>query len=274
MRYFSRTTNGNNGVPAHCDYELAKELAVFPDESNRPEIFSHHFRGEVADVSPRAHVIIFHKVTGNDAAWLRHFSGIIRSAQDLHDQGAEEQAMIKLYDLYKHDSALVNKTFPRTVLYTVLKGYRLKLIAGNRSREAEQLGKTLSSLAASLPAGSHRRFARAPSSFQSPPKALPAAPMSFLCCLHRMPQHLFRAPDFAMFPAARNTGVEQFARHDRRGLGWQDENDAVEFRPLRFMDGHGIGCLVGRQAKERDRSGSAAASGKKPSVNCGRRDPA
>ena len=154
MRYFSRTTTGNNGVPAHCDYELAKELAVFPDESNRPEIFSHHF-GEVVEVSPRDHVIIFHKVTGNDAAWLRHFSGIIGSAKDLHDQGAEERALKKLYDLYRHDSALVNKTFPRTVLYAVLKGYRLKLIAGNRPQEAEQLGKTLSSLAASLPPGSH-----------------------------------------------------------------------------------------------------------------------
>ena len=110
MRHFMRTVKEFGGRSINYDYELVGDLPVFADETNRPEIFSHHF-GDITQPIQADHVIIFHKVKGDTGYWLRHFPQIIYTVNNLQDQDAFRRNLKKLLDIYLQDSSLVTEVY-------------------------------------------------------------------------------------------------------------------------------------------------------------------
>ncbi len=143
MRHFSRTIVEKSGVPRNNDYEFSGDLAVYPDETNRPEIFQHHF-GEITNFGQSDHIIIFHKVPNDPDTWLAHFPMIFKAGNFIQDPALPFGELQKFFGIYRQNSAAVKKHFSRGSILTCLTTYRQMLLDRNLSAEADTLEMSIS----------------------------------------------------------------------------------------------------------------------------------
>jgi len=143
MRHFSRTIVENDGFPGSNDYEFAGDLAVYPDETTRPEIFQHHF-GAITSFGQPDHVIIFHKVPQDPDTWLVHFPRILQAGNVIQDPAMPFRDMQKLFGLYLQNSALVKKHYSRGTILACFNTYRQMLVDRNMLAEANALDRFIS----------------------------------------------------------------------------------------------------------------------------------
>ena len=61
-------------------------------------------------------------------------------------------------------------------------------------------------------------------------------------------QHACRTVERYLSASPGDSGIDQLFGQDRAGVGGQDKGHLLEFRALRFVDGHGEGRFMGWQA--------------------------
>ncbi len=136
MKYFSRTISVKNDTSFNYEYEYNEEFHVYFEETNRPEIFRHHF-GNVGNFNQAGSVFIFHKVKGDTAAWLDHLPQILLGETYLKDKESMYRELRKLFSTYLRHRALVTRHFSQDEIYFTLKKYRRILRDRNMIAEAD-----------------------------------------------------------------------------------------------------------------------------------------
>ncbi len=158
VRFFSRTVTAQGDL-LNRDYELFKELPFYPRETNRPEIYLHHFGTATSAEANQANsvsvmimpqVLIYHKVKADTATWLQHMGSILFGASTLNDDDAVLNVLGRFYLIYMRDNRVVESTLSSSEIAGSLEIFQQMLKERNRFAEANDVEKAVKKLRAGL----------------------------------------------------------------------------------------------------------------------------